>query len=154
MCFLLIAAQFCRALGLLTVTSSLCKWHVQCSCAKASLRPSNKRVFCQLAQTCCWGRGNLYLEHVLHYCRFDCYMLKENDFLGCGQSLLCELKSQSHKHLAYAERLKLPHSFLKFGPAGTAACVTCTQTAKVSCFFLVVSWNLLVKVNICKVLHG
>lgn len=62
-------------------------------------------------------------------------MLKEDCFLGCGQSLLCELKSQSHKHLAYAERLKLHHSFLKFGPAGPAACVTCAQTAKVSWFF-------------------
>lgn len=55
--------------------------------------------------------------------------------MGCGQSLLCELKSQAHEHLAYAERLKLHHSFLKFGPAGPAACVTCAQTAKVSCFF-------------------
>lgn len=112
-------------------------------------------MFCQLAETCCWGRGNLYLEHsLLHFIADLTYMLKENCFLCCGQILLCELNSQSHEHLAYTERLKLHHSFLKFGPAGPAACVTCAQSAKVSWVFLVVSWNLLVKVNICKVLHN
>lgn len=73
---------------------------------------------------------------VTRYCRLECYTLKENGFLGCGQSLLCELKSRPHEHLAYTDRLKSHNSFLNFGPAETAACVPALGlTAKVSRFF-------------------
>lgn len=59
---------------------------------------------------------------VTHYHRFGSDTLEEDGFLGCGQSLVCELKSQLHEHLAYAERLKLHKGFLSFGPVEAAAC--------------------------------
>lgn len=59
---------------------------------------------------------------VTHYHRFDADTLEEDGFLGFGQSLVCELKSQLHEHLAYAGRLKLHKGFLSFGPVEAAAC--------------------------------
>lgn len=69
--------------------------------------------------------------------------------VGCGQSLVCELKSQSHEHLAYTERLKLHNSF---GPVEAAACRP-ALILQCSHFLLLVSWSLRGKVNLCELLQ-
>lgn len=53
---------------------------------------------------------------------------------------MCELKSQSHEHLAYAGRLKLHNSFLNFGPVKTAACAPAVRLQRFH--FLFFSWSL------------
>lgn len=76
----------------------------------------------------------------MDYCRLDCYALTR-ELLFCllwaVDKLVCELKSQSHEHLAYTETLKLHNSFLNFGPMETAACVPAFILQRFH-FFLVV----------------